>query len=246
MGKVILYAIVALLLLSQANAEVLMTDYQNSAPKYFMKDGKVVGLCFDIIEELNSRLKTKDISIIPKHRGVIPLKRIKIKLKQGELDLFVGTSRNKRQEKIYNFADQPLYELKEVFIKMRSDPFEYTDRKSLSGKKIVSLLGSSTARSIFSVETVQPYNGTSVEQILKILVREIADLAFYHNLGIEYNIKMLGYENEVEVVKKPFFKKYHYIGFSKKVSPQTIAVINNELISMHQNGIIAEFQKKYK
>ncbi len=81
--------------------------------------------------------------------------------------------------------------------------------------------------------------------MLQVLVKGRADLAYYHNL-VEYTIKSDGFKNKVEVVKKPFFKKYHYIAFSKKVSPQTITKINNALISMYQNGVIAELQKKYK
>ncbi len=246
MKLIVLYATITLLFFSHVNAEVLITDYQNSAPKFFMKDGKAVGLCVDIIEALNSRLKAKDITITPEHEGVVPLKRIKIQLKIGNLDLFVGTSRNKKMEKIYNFADQPLYELREVFVKRKSDPFEYTDKKSLDGKKIISLLGSSTARRVFEVEGVKPHEVSSIEQILRILVKGRADLSYYHNLGLEYSIKTLGLKDKVDVVKKPFFTKHHYIGFSKKVSPQTIAVINDVLISMHQDGVITKIQKKYK
>lgn len=246
MGKVILSAIVALLLIPHANAEVLITDYQNSAPKYYMKDGKAVGLCVDIIKELNSRLKAKDITIIPKQKGVVPLKRILLTLEKGKIDIFVGTSRSKRRETIYNFADHPLYELREVFVKRKSDPFEYTDKKSLIGKKVVSLLGSNTAKHIFSVEGVKPHKVSTIEQVLKILILERANLAYYHNIGIEYYIKTMGVRSKVAIVKKPFYKKYHYIGFSKKVSSQTIAEINNVLISMSQNGVIVEIQKKYK
>ncbi|MCP4344329.1 MAG: amino acid ABC transporter substrate-binding protein [Desulfobacterales bacterium] len=247
MKKVILYAIAVLLLITHANGEVLITDYQNSAPKfYFTKDGKAVGLCVDIIEELNSRLKAEGITIIPNHKEVVPLKRILISLERGKIDLFVGTSRNKRREKIYNFADHPLYELREVFVKRKSDPFEYTDKKSLTGKRIVSLFGSNTAKHIFSVEGVKPHEVSSIEQILKVLMAGRADLAYYHNLGIEYYIRTMGIKSKTELVKKPFYKKYHYIGFSRKVSKQTIAKIDKALISMYQNGVIEEIRKKYK
>ncbi len=246
MKKVILYAIATFLLIPHAKGEILITDYQNCAPKFFMKDGKVVGLCIDIIEELNSRLKAENITIVPKHKGVVPLKRILRGLEKGNLDLFVGTSRNKRREKIYNFADHPLYELKEVFVKRKSDPFEYTDKNSLIGKRVVSLLGSNTAKHIFSVEGVKPHDVSSIEQILKILMMGRADLAYYHNLGIEYYIKTMELKGKTEIVKKPFYKKHHYIGFSKKISTQTIAEINKALISMSQNGVIEEIQKKYR
>ncbi|QTA85149.1 Uncharacterized protein dnm_011540 [Desulfonema magnum] len=42
---------------------ILKTEYQDSAPKYFEKNGKIAGICVDIINELNSRLRKKHIKI---------------------------------------------------------------------------------------------------------------------------------------------------------------------------------------
>ncbi len=247
MKKSFLFLVVTVLMISNANGTVvLQTDYQKSAPKFFMEDGKYTGLCINIITELNKRLKAKNIVIEPKHKGLLPLKRILQDLEKGGIELFVGTSRSKKREKMFAFADQPLYELSEIMAKRKSDPFEYTNINDLDGLRIVSLRGSNTAKRIFNVKGVKPHEVNSINQILLVLMKGRVDLGYYHNLGMEYYIRTMGIKDKVSVVKKPFRTKYHYIGFNKKVSPQIIKEINNALVLMVQENAIEGMRNKYK
>lgn len=244
-NKVVI-GLIIFLLLPTTQAETLFTAFQNSAPKFFEQEGAVTGICFDIIQALNTRLKSQNIVIESKYPGVVPLKRILTDLEHGQLHLFVGTSRNKLREKRYQFADQPIYELKEAFAKLKTDNFEYTDDASLYGKTIVSLNASHSAKRVSRIKGVKLYQTGSLNMAFKFQLMGRANLVFYHDLGLEYQIKHLQLKDQIVMVKKPFGKKFHYIGFNKQVSPQLIDKINQVLVEMSNDGTLLKIRNQYR
>ena len=118
---------------SHAMSMELKTVYQeNAPPRYINKNGQVFGVCIDIINALNSRLRKRDIRIVSIHNNV-PFARLRKQLELGEIDVAFCITRNKKRENLYRYTNN-LYKIHYTFAKLKSDPFEYTGEASLQDK----------------------------------------------------------------------------------------------------------------
>ena len=65
----------------------LITDYQESYPKYFLDADTMAGLCIDIIRAIE---KESGLRIGSRTEEYTPFRRLQAHLDQGEIDIFVG------------------------------------------------------------------------------------------------------------------------------------------------------------
>lgn len=225
----------------------LKTEFQDSAPKYFSKDGKVVGICVDIIDELNKRLKANDIIIILKDKDnpFIPFKRLQTNLEVGDIDIFVGFAKDAKRADLYKFAKTPAYKVQSTFAKLKKNKNEYTNTESLAGKKIAYIAGSATGDQISKVENIIGDSTDNLETALQKLVDGRTDYVFYHTLGMGYSIKELGFSDKITFTKKAFEEYAHYIAFSKKTPDNVIDTIEKVMLDMTKKGVIDRILKKY-
>ena len=225
---------------------VLLTGYQeNSPPRYFKRDDHEQGLCIDILNALNQRLHEMSIRI--ESKGWYPLPRIVRMMEIDELQIFIGLIRNSEREQHFLFANLPLFEFRPVFAKRADDPFEYTDAASLEGKAIGTERGSEFDRQMRELSGVKVEEVTSMRQnILKLLAHRV-DLVYYHQLGLEWEIKEGGFANQIALTKNSFgHVKMHYVMFSKSVPQNVIDEIERALSTMKADGTIDTILAAYK
>ena len=177
----------------------LKTVYQkDSPPKYIHESDQVFGLCVDIINALNSRLREHNIRIVSIDNEM-PFARLRKHLELGEIDVFFGLTKNKEREKLYRYANH-LYEIYYTFAKLKLNPFEYTGEASLQDKLVGVLRGTNSAKIISRIQEVKVSKINTVPTALKMLMLKRIDLVYYHNLGLEWNIKQSEYKNDLEIV----------------------------------------------
>lgn len=223
--------------------EVLFSSFQNSTPKYINIDS---GVCIDVLHELSLKLKKHDIFIKPLTPDVISLKRTLSQLSNHQIDIFCGLSKSKNREQFIDYIDIPLYEVEEVFVKRRSDPFQYSDALSLTGKSIVVIRGSQTARKMRLLSKVKLYQVESVEQMFKLVASGRADLAFYHSLAIKYQLAQLEGRDKLERLQKSYATKKHYMVINKQISISARKKITSILRGMANDGTLAKILKRYQ
>ena len=124
---------------------------------------------------------------------------------------------------------------------------QYTDAASLEGKAIGTERGSEFDRQMRELSGVKVEEVTSMRQnILKLLAHRV-DLVYYHQLGLEWEIKEGGFANQIALTKNSFGDvKMHYVMFSKSVPQNVIDEIERALISMKADGTIDTILAAYK
>ncbi len=223
----------------------LKTVYQKDAPpKYINESDQMFGICVDIINALNSRLREHNIRIVSID-NVVPFARIKKHLEYGVIDVFFGITKNKEREKLYRYANH-LYEMHYTFAKLKSNPFEYTGEASLQDKAVGALRGTNSAKAISKIQGVKVNIVSTIPKAFKMLMLKRIDMIYYHNLGLEWNIKHSEYKNDLKLVKNPHDSRHQYLAFSKNVSSNIVTQVEEVLSSMAEDGTFAKIMQKYR
>lgn len=225
----------------------LNTAAQDSAPKYFLENNNMKGLCIDImeaIEKIDPKIKFKG------QNRFIPFKRIKKMLKTGELDLFFGFVKNVSREKEYVFIEPALYNVNHV-VAVRSDDdvdvksFEDIRKLGANGA-ILTTFGTSTRRYLEKQGGLIIDDGSkTVISNLKKLLRKRGRFFYYHNLGLVTSIRNINLENKIKILPTSFREYSQYVAFSKKVPADTIAKVKVALEKLALNGKLELIFKKY-
>ncbi|MDE1464641.1 substrate-binding periplasmic protein [Spartinivicinus poritis] len=225
----------------------LKTGAQDSAPKYFMNNGVMTGLCVEIMQAIskeNSNIKFSG------YNKFFPFKRIKLNMKKGAFDIFLGFSRNPEREKIYHFVDTPLYSVKYIMAVKSNDNINiqnFEDIRSL-GKNgaILTLFGTADVRFLKSQGglTIDDGGFNLSSQFVKLLANR-GRLIYYHNIGLAYSIKKEGYTNKIKMLPSVFKTAYHYAAFSKKSPLNHVTAFEETLKKIQSNGVLDEIYNRY-
>jgi len=225
----------------------LNTAAQDSAPKYFLENNNMKGLCVDImeaIEKMDPTIKFKG------QNRFIPFKRIKKMLKIGELDLFFGFVKNVSREKEYIFIEPALYKVNHVVAVRFDDEVDVKSfddiRKLGTNGMILTTFGTSTRRYLENQGDLIIDDGSkTVISNLKKLLRKRGRFLYYHNLGLVTSIKSISLENEIKILPTSFRGYSQYVAFSKKVPSSTITKVKVALEKLALNGKLELIFKKY-
>jgi len=226
----------------------LNTAAQDSAPKYFLDENKIIsGLCIDIMKAIEN--VDKNIRFTGYNRFV-PFKRIKKMLKNGEMDIFFGFVKNKSRLKDYIFLDEPLYKVNHVIAVLREDNViinNFDDIRKLGNDgKILTTFGTSTGRFLEKQGGLKiDDSGKTILANLKMLIRKRGRFVYYHNLGLVTTIKKENLENKIIILPSSFREYSQYIVFSKNVSKEVIQNIKKALLKVKNNGTLDKIYLKY-
>ena len=232
--------------IGQSADTVLLTAYQeNNPPRYFMQDDQERGICVDLLKALNQKLQGTSLSI--DSTGWYPLPRILNMMESDQLQIFIGLIRSPEREQQFQFAKTPLFEFRPIFAKIAGDPFEYTDAASLQGKSVGTERGSEFSRQMQEIPGVRVEEVTAMQQnLLKLLARRI-DLVYYHQIGLEWEIKAGGFTGRIALTQNAFDDvRMHYVMLSKNVPQQVIDEIDRALTAMKEDGTIDTILTAYK
>ena len=249
MKRILMYVVVGLLVFTNSigwSAEtVLRTGYQqDSPPRYFVDGGKDKGVCIDLINALNEKLAKQNIRIEP--TGTYSLARINAMMEKNELNLFVGLMKSPARERDFVFSSVPVFGVRGQFAKLASDSFEYTGEMSVRGKRVCVLRGAAINQLITKMPDIRFVEAATIHEcLLKLREREV-DLAFYHDLGLGWDIKDGGFTGQIVLANKPFEADSQYIMFTKIVPYNVRVPIANALLDLDREGTIDKILKAYR
>jgi len=230
------------------HSEVLLrTSFQHSVPKYIQTQGQTSGICFDIITELNHRLKPHAIRIVYPDTTTpfIPWKRMQSYLEEGKLDIVIGMAKNKKRLKKYHFSNESLYTVLSVFAVPAGTSFKYHSLDDLRGKYIIAVQGTKTAKKLADISGVNLVLTNSPTAALKMLLAHRGDMVFYHDLGLAYIIKANNWQDAVEL-KRGMEKYDHFIGYNRGVPAAVRSAIDQELATMKEDGVMELILSRYR
>jgi ABC-type amino acid transport substrate-binding protein len=240
------YLIVTIFVIFISNisySATLKTSYQIKSPPKYIQSSKNKGICYDIIKALNKELKKENIQI-DENAEFKPLKRIKHELLTGEIDVFFCIAKNKKRVEEYTFINIPLYEVNGCIAKLKTNNFKLDGINSLKGKTIATISGSRTEKTIKSIKGVKVDSSPNIISAIKKVEAGRVDLLYYHNLGILYNLKKLN-TNRIVMIKKPLFKYFHYVAFSKHTNPLYIILTEAALLKINNDKTLERILNKY-
>jgi polar amino acid transport system substrate-binding protein len=209
-----------------------------------MEGGKDKGVCVDLIHALNEKLAKHNIHIVP--AGTYTLAEINTMLDKNELNMFVGLMKTPEREQKFVFSSVPVFGVRGQFAKLVSDPFEYTGEGSVRGKRVCVLRGAAINQLITKMPGVQFTEAATIHECLqKVRGREV-DLAFYHDLGLGWDIKAGGFTGQIALANKPFEADSQYILFTKQVTIEVKIIVSNELLELDRDGTIDKILRAYR
>jgi len=222
----------------------LKTASQNSAPKYFIKQNKMSGLCIDIIhaiENVNPKIKFKG------YNSFLPFKRLQKYLEENKLNVFVGFKKTDKRQKKYIFINIPLYKINYVIAVRINDNIRINNILDLKNKGVIL-----TVKSTGASKYLYKYNNLTIDDspkspltMLKMLLFFRGRFAFYHDLGIKYLINLKQFKNKIKILPVQFLSYSHYIAFSDKTSIDTIKEVTHSLEILKGKKILSKIYKKY-
>ena len=138
-------------------------------------------------------------------------------MEKNELDLFVGLMKSPAREREFVFSSVPVFGVRGQFAKLASDSFEYTGEMSVRGKRVGVLRGAAINQLITKMPDIRIVEAATIHEcLLKLREREV-DLAFYHDLGLGWDIKDGGFTGQIVLANQPFEADSQYIMFTKLV-----------------------------
>lgn len=228
----------------------LYTYFQNNAaPRYMLSNDIPTGIGVDILAQLNILLKPHEISIININNDSVPITRILHSLEKNEkIDLFVGGAKTKARMLLGVQFSIPIYPLFGTFAKHKQNPFIYNNKDSLKEMTVGVLRGSRSVQTMSKFEGVKIEKTNTMQQSLKKLASGRIDLVYYHAMGLAWQIKKSNLKEQLTLIDKHenIESAPHYILFSSRTSPDIIALINNLIKTMHNDGSIGHILNKYR
>ncbi|MBI9098060.1 MAG: transporter substrate-binding domain-containing protein [Spirochaetaceae bacterium] len=228
-------------------ARILTTHFQDSAPKYFLEDGIVRGICTDIIISLNKELRSSNIQILTEKSSYpfVPFRRLQEDLENGIIDIFIGLAKSPSRVEKYVFLETPVYQVSSTFAKKILSDFEYDSQSDLVNQSIGVVSGSKTADQLNSIGTLNVLNIKTLDQALRMLNLGRIDLVFYHSLGLKHTIAKLELESTITCSDKAFENYNHYIAFNKSISPVIMEQVEKALQRLIDVGGIDKILSNY-
>lgn len=241
-NSIFFLAIISFLLPTITFSTVLYTFAQSAEPKYIVENGKITGICDDIINELNKELGKAGVSISYKSIGPKNDAEIFNSLKGGEIQVFVGFEINDERYKELKYIFMPLYSINESVLVRKGESKAVMAKNSVVIGTINSSLSSEDVGQVFKNYTTKGFKNMA-EAIGALDSKEI-DAIFYSSITIGFYT--LKFPERYEVLSIETKKYYHYIVFNKNVPDKVVNVVEQALRSMFDRKLIDKIISKYK
>jgi len=243
MIKVIfLLAIVVLFLSTTTSATVLYTFAQSAEPKYIVENGKITGLCDDIIDGLNKELARSGISISYKSNELKTDSEIFDSLKSGEIQVFVGFGVNDERYRELKYIFMPLYSIKELVLVRKGESKAVMAKNSVTIGTIRASLSSDDVNQVFKKNTTKEFR--NIAEAIEALDAKKVDAIFYPSISIRFYT--LKFPEKYEILNIDGKKYYHYIVFNKNVPEKIVHAVEQALRFMFAQRLIDKIISKYK
>ena len=226
----------------------LKTAAQDSSPKFYMDaGGSMAGICVDILKAIDKEAGL-DINISG-YDYFIPARRYKVMLEKGQLDLMCGLSKNPEREKKFKYIDIPLYQVKHLLVSRKELDLQIKSIDDVHNNRllVLSIHGTGTAKygkRIFG-DNLYSSGINNPEVLLKMLISNRGDLAYYHNLGLLHQIKKSHLSGKV-IIHPVVPREYsHYLVMSREVPQDIVGEIYGLVNKLKKDGSLDKIFSSY-
>ena len=238
----ILLAMMSFFLPTITFSTTLYTFAQGAEPKYIVENGKMTGICNDIIDALNEELKGKGISISYKSNELKNDAEIFNSLKSGEIQVFVGFGVNNERYRELKYIFMPLYSIKESVLVRKGESKAVMAKNSVTIGTIRASLSSDDVNQVFKKNTTKEFK--NIAEAIEVLDAKKIDAIFYPSISVGFYT--LKFPEKYEMLNIETKKYYHYIVFNKNVSDKDVHAVEQALRFMFAQRLIDKIISKYK
>ncbi|MEB0140581.1 transporter substrate-binding domain-containing protein [Undibacterium sp. CCC2.1] len=222
-----------------------------SAPKFIALSGSaqgaVGGLCIDILRALEKQdpeLRFQGDQVWQ------PRLRIERAMADGQLDVFCGVQKNRRNRAHYQWLETPLFEV-DYLLAVRADDTvavaNWEDIRRL-GKDgvILALYGFGVVDRLEQLGGLQvDASATSSLSNLKKLRAGRARFYCHRSPGIKNEISKAGMSGEIRLLERPQLHEIFYMGLALNLRPEVVAKLAAALRALKQNGELKRLADRY-
>ena len=226
-------------------AHDLLTEYQESFPKYILRGDTTSGLCVDILHEIG---RVSGLSIGTATPAFTPFARLQRHLETGRIDLFVGFRKTPAREARYRFLEPPVYRVSTVVAALADEELEEIgDLDELAGERVMIPHGSATAQLVKAQHPLLEVDeGGDIFACLEKLVRRRGRFVVYHDLGVLAASRQMGLQESVKVLPGTFGEYEHYVAVSSAADPDKVARVAAALAELDQTKVLDQISSSYK
>ena len=221
-----------------------------SKPKSYKQNGKVTGLCIDVlseIEKIEPKLKFTGMD------EQFSITQIEQKVTDGEADIFLCNGETERRKIMMKKVNIPIFQAKSVLVARSEDSVEIKNLQDLQklypDNLVLSWKGTEQNDWILKKSKVMTDSGISgtnyMERLFQMLLTKRGRFIFVQKYSAINSIKELNLENKVKILQPPLSVSNRYIWVSRKVSLEAIELIEKELRKLKAKKVLSQLAKKY-
>lgn len=237
----------SLILSADLHAVELRAAAQDSAPKYYLDEGEMRGLCVDIMkamEAIDPHLRFSGFD------RFYPIARIEEDLTVGERDVFFGMIRTPKRESKLTFIDIPLYQTNTRLAVRRGDPVtvrSLSDLRTL-GKDGIVLVVHGTAHADFLAGQegliIDPGASTTAQNMKKLLAGR-GRFIYQTDLALAHELRQKKLTDKISVLPISIKSEPQYLAVSKSVPEPVVNQLRMALETLHKTGELARLRSHY-
>lgn len=221
----------------------LLTEYQNSYPKYYLTDGRVSGLCVEILEAL---AEESGLSIGASKQELTPWERIQRHFAEGTVDIVVGMKKTSTRQARYLFIDPPVYYVNTVVAARTDDDGEVRDLSGLAGETVLVPHGCATARKLRTeYPQIRLDEAGDISACVRKLLWDRGRFVVYHDLGVVSAIRDLGVRDRVRVLSGSYDRYGHHVAVSKRIPAPVVARLTAAVRRLAAKGRLEAISDRY-
>ncbi|MBF0206943.1 MAG: transporter substrate-binding domain-containing protein [Oligoflexia bacterium] len=229
-------------------ANDLKTVGQEESPaKFNQQDGKRPGICYEIIQAINTI--NPQIRFSGQNNNV-PLKRIEAMLASGEIDISVCLLKSPDRMEKFNFIDIPLYSIKHVVMVNADDKIEIKNMEELKKlaqvSPVLAPFGSSLVNFLKSNGVNYIDNSQESANIKKLQIGR-ARFVYGQDISLFSSMEAGNFDKKkFKILATSFKDENQYIALSQTVSPAVINELKTAVEKLRVSGKLEEISLKYK
>jgi glutamate/aspartate transport system substrate-binding protein len=229
--------------------EFTTAGQQGNAPRFELHDGKIVGLCPDLLAAITAADPSLTFKMNPE---LLPSARLYKELGDGTNDVVCGLIRTKEREALAEFIEPPLYAVNYTLAARADDDVKiasWDDVRALGPAGVVLALNgvpSSAQLKAMTGLTVDD-GGRTQEQNLKKLLEGRGRFFYRHDLGLMAEINANpDFRGKVKLLPVVLIREPQYLLLSKK-SAQIAAApkLAAALAKLQADGALERIHAKY-
>lgn len=240
---------------SITSSDEYRTAGQESSPKFIetIKNGQIVlsGLCADILKAVEEKEPSiKFIGYKVKYIELMPVPRMELMLKNGELDVVFCLIKDKIRQKKFIIPELELYSMNHVIAVRIDDDVHVSSfddiRKMGKEGTLLTVYGTATADFLRKQDGLLiDDGGKTSEDNLNMILLGRARFFYYTDLAIKQALQSPKFKGKFKILPTVFHSRSQYMIFSKKVEPQKIRRVVKIVKQLKKEGVIKQIVDRY-